>query len=97
MLYKSTSCCAVVSGSSSEMTPVLWCGSVVYRKGRGNPHIPAGTAGDWVREGHVHPAGRAPRLCFVGAFARHLSAIDPLTEVPSQELYPYRSTRARPY
>jgi hypothetical protein len=40
------------------------------------------------------PSGRGD---FVRGFARYRSATDPLTEVPSPELLPYRSTRARPY
>jgi integrase len=39
----------------------------------------------------------ARRLCFVRGFARYRSATDPFTEVPSPELLPYRSSRARPY
>ena len=70
---------------------------VAFMEERRELHITARLALDWVQQGHVQPAERARRLCFVRGFARHLSAIDPLTEVPSQELYPHRSTRARPY
>jgi integrase/recombinase XerD len=48
-------------------------------------------------EDGAQPAERARRLCFVRGFARYRSATDPLTEVPSPELLPYSSTRARPY
>ena len=53
---------------------------------------------EWVQQAKmVQPVERARRLCFVRGFARHHSATDPLTEVPSPSLLPYRSTRARPY
>lgn len=45
----------------------------------------------------VQPAERARRLGFIRGFARYRSAIDPLTEVPSPELLPHASSRARPY
>jgi integrase/recombinase XerD len=45
----------------------------------------------------VQPAERARRLCFVRGFACYRSATDPFTEVPSPDLMPYRSSRARPY
>ena len=70
---------------------------VAFMEERRELHITARLALDWVQQGHVQPAERARRLCFVRGFARHLSAIDSLTEVPSQELHPFRSTRARPY
>ena len=69
---------------------------VAFMEERRALHITARLALDWVQQGHVQPAERARRLCFVRGFARHLSAIDALTEIPSQELHPYRSTRARP-
>ena len=61
-------------------------------------HITRRLALEWVQQAQtVRPAERARRLCFLRGFARYRSATDPLTEVPSQELCPYRSTRARPY
>ena len=70
---------------------------VAFMEERRALHITARLALDWVQQGHVQPAERARRLCFVRGFARHLSAIDPLTEVPSQELHRYRPNRARPH
>jgi len=61
-------------------------------------HITARLALQWVQLAKtVQPAERARRLCFVRGFARYRSATDPLTEVPSPELLPYPSTRAKPY
>jgi integrase/recombinase XerD len=61
-------------------------------------HITTRLALEWVQQAKtVQPAERARRLCFVRGFARYRSATDPLTEVPSPELLPYSSTRARPY
>src|SRR4030066_1003446 len=45
----------------------------------------------------VHPAHWAARLSFVRSFARHLSAIDPQTEIPPQGLLPYHYHRCMPY
>jgi integrase len=61
-------------------------------------HITTRLALEWVQQATtVRPAERVRRLCFVRGFARYRSATDPLTEVPSPELLPYASTRARPY
>ena len=45
----------------------------------------------------VQPAHWAARLSFVRSFARHLSAIDPQTEIPPQGLLPYHYHRCTPY
>jgi integrase/recombinase XerD len=70
---------------------------VTFMEERQAPHITARLALEWVQQARVLPAERARRLCFIRGFARHHSAIDLATEVPSQDLCPYRSTRARPY
>ena len=46
---------------------------------------------------HVQPAHWAKRLSFVRGFARHRSATDPRTEVPSPGLLPFQPKRAKPY
>ena len=46
---------------------------------------------------NVQPAHWAKRMCFVRGFARHRSADDPRTEVPSPGLLPFRSRRATPH
>src|SRR4030066_1414410 len=52
----------------------------------------------WARQPQqVQPAHWAARLSFVRSFARHLSAIDPQTEIPPQGLLPYRYQRCTPH
>jgi integrase/recombinase XerD len=71
---------------------------VAFMEERQALHITTRLALEWgQRAKTVQPAERARRLCFVRGFARYRSATDPLTEVPSPELLPYSSTRARPY
>jgi integrase/recombinase XerD len=45
----------------------------------------------------VHPARHNHRLAVVRAFARHLSALDPATEIPPAGLLPCRCRRVAPY
>jgi integrase/recombinase XerD len=45
----------------------------------------------------MEPSGWAKRLGYVRGFARHRSATDPRTEIPSSQLLPYRANRANPY
>jgi integrase/recombinase XerD len=40
---------------------------------------------------------RSQRLSYLRAFARYRSASDPRTEIPPDNLYPYRPKRAKPY
>ena len=71
---------------------------VAFMEERQVPHITARLALKWVLQAKtVQPAERARRLGFIRGFARYRSATDPLTEVPSPELLPQASTRARPY
>jgi integrase/recombinase XerD len=71
---------------------------VTFMEEREALHITTRLALEWVQQAKtVQPAERARRLCFIRGFARYRGATDPLTEVPSPELMPYRSTRARPY
>jgi integrase/recombinase XerD len=61
-------------------------------------HITARLALEWLQQARtVRSAERVRQLCFVRRFARYRSAVDPATEVAAQDLYHYRSTRARPY
>src|SRR5262245_65245110 len=61
-------------------------------------HITTRLALEWVVQAKtVQPAERARRLGFIRGLARYRSATDPVTEVPSPELLPYASSRARPY
>ncbi len=62
------------------------------------PYITTRLALEWTQQATtVQPAERARRLCFLRGFARYQSATDPRTEIPSLELLPHSSTRARPY
>lgn len=71
---------------------------VAFMEERQAPYITTKLALEWVQQAKtVQPPERARRLCFIRGFARHRSATDPLTEVPPSRLWPYRSTRARPY
>jgi len=71
---------------------------VAFMDERQAPHITTQLALEWALQAKtVKPAERARRLGFIRGFARFRSATDPLTEVPSPELLPYASTRARPY
>ena len=71
---------------------------VAFMEGHQAPHITTRLALEWVQQAKtVQPAEWARRLSYIRGFARYRAATDPLTEVPSPELLPYRSTRARPY
>ena len=53
---------------------------------------------EWAQQDKTaRPAEWARRLSFVRGFARHWSAHDSQTEVPSSGLLPHRPGRARPY
>src|SRR5438132_364740 len=52
----------------------------------------------WAKQpADASPVWWAGRLGLVRAFAQHLKAIDPRTEIPSRELIPTRVRRATPY
>jgi len=71
---------------------------VAFAEERGEAHIRTETALAWA----IQPAGAATiwysrRLAEVRLFARHLRALDPMTEVPPTGLLPARKRRATPY
>ena len=71
---------------------------VDFLEQRGSSTITSRLALEWAQQPtSVQPAEWARRLGYVRAFARHCSATDPHTEVPSRGLLPHRSTRAKPY
>jgi integrase/recombinase XerD len=71
---------------------------VAFMEAHQAPYITMRLALEWTQQATtVQPAERARRLCFIRGFARYRSATDPRTEIPSPELLPYPSTRARPY
>ncbi|MGH2604624.1 MAG: tyrosine-type recombinase/integrase, partial [Dehalococcoidia bacterium] len=71
---------------------------VSYAEQAGASRITVELAVAWARL----PSGRDPvwharRLSAVRVFAKHLTALDPTTEVPPADLLPYHSRRAVPY
>jgi integrase len=71
---------------------------VAFAEDRGETHIRTETALAWA----TRPAGAAAiwhsrRLAEVRLFARHLRTLDPMTEVPPDDLLPARGRRATPY
>ncbi|KVM61575.1 integrase [Burkholderia ubonensis] len=71
---------------------------VAFVEQHGSTHITTELALAWAQQSlTVQPAEWARRLGYVRGFARHRRATDALTEVPSLELLPHHSTRARPY
>ena len=71
---------------------------VTFMEQRQAPVITQALALAWAQlPMHVQPAHWAKRLSFVRGFARHRSATDPRTEVPSPGLLPFQPKRAKPY
>ena len=71
---------------------------IAYAEDRGETHIKTETALAWATQ----PAGAAAiwtsrRLAEVRLFARHLRALDGVSEVPPDDLLPARGRRATPY
>ncbi|MBF0108741.1 MAG: tyrosine-type recombinase/integrase [Magnetococcales bacterium] len=71
---------------------------IAFAEDRGEAHIRTETALAWA----ILPVGAAAtwysrRLADVRLFARHLRALDPMTEVPPDDLLPARGRRATPY
>jgi len=65
---------------------------------KGALRITSRLALQWATEPqHIQPAEWAARLSVARGFARYWSATDPLTEIPSEGLLPYRHNRAKPY
>lgn len=85
-------------GFKMREAAVLLSRFVAFMVERRAPSITTRLALEWVEQATtLRPAERARRLVFVRGFARHRSATDPLTEIPSASLMPYRTSRARPY
>ena len=69
---------------------------VTFMEQRQAPVITQALALAWAQlPMHVQPAHWAKRLSFVRGFARHRSATDPRTEVPSPQLLPFQPKRAK--
>jgi len=71
---------------------------VSFLERKRSPYITVKLAVEWATQ-HTHhtPGEWATRLAIVRGFARHWSATDPLTEVPTLGLLPLRPPRAPPY
>ena len=85
-------------GYKMDKTERLLGQFVAFVEGRGETHIRTATALAWA----TRPAGAAAiwhsrRLAEVRLFARHLRALDQVTEVPPADLLPARGRRATPY
>jgi Site-specific recombinase XerD len=64
----------------------------------GAEYITISLALEWAQKPvSVKPATWASRLGYVRMFARYLSAFDPRTEIPPDDLLPHSPKRARPY
>lgn len=71
---------------------------VTHLEQHGASHITTALALQWAQDtASASPVEWARRLRSVRGFARHWSAIDPVTEIPPVGLLPYRPRRARPY
>lgn len=71
---------------------------VAHLDARGISHITTEIALQWARlPQDAHPSWWCMRLRAVRQFARHLSASDPRTEIPPQDLLQVPNSRARPY
>lgn len=70
-----------------------------YLEQAGSAHVTTELAVTWATRtrADVNPAHWNHRLAVVRAFARHLSTLDPATEIPPAELMPYRYRRVAPY
>lgn len=71
---------------------------VFFLQARAAEFVTTSLALEWAQQPqHASQAYRAKRLGMVRDFARYLSARDPRTEIPSQDLLPGRTRRAQPY
>jgi len=71
---------------------------VVFLQARSAEFVTTCLALEWAQQPqHTSQAHRARRLGMARDFAQYLSARDPRTEVPPQDLLPGRTRRAQPY
>jgi len=70
---------------------------VLFTEKEGVSFITADLALRWATQSSGQTAWSAQRLSIVRGFAKYQSVMDPRTEVPSQELLPYRYHRRAPY
>jgi integrase len=70
---------------------------VAYAEHEGAFSITTDLALKWAMQPDCQPAQWATRLCMVRRFARYMSALDPRTEIPPDDLLPHRFRRKCPY
>jgi integrase len=71
---------------------------VTFLEARGESHLRIPTMLAWATlPADAHPRWWSDRLSVVRAFASHMQALDPATEVPPADLLPSRPCRATPY
>lgn len=72
--------------------------AVSYMEAQNASHVTLDLALQWAMQPKdAKPATWASRLMVWRSFARHHSAADPCTEIPPNNLLPYRPNRAKPY
>ena len=85
-------------GSTLRDTGIGLADFAAFLERNAAPTITTALALEWAMQPVSHqPSDWAKRLGFVRVFARHWSATDPRTEIPSAGLLPFRARRARPY
>ena len=85
-------------GYKLERAESLLSDFVNYIEGQSSPFVTTKLALDWASlPSDASPNWKAERLCMVRGFAKYVHAFDPRTELPSQELLPFRKKRNTPY
>lgn len=77
---------------------IMLKGFLTFLKNKESPVITTKLALIWATQpAHTQPMNWASRLCMVRHFAQYRITQDPRTEIPSQELLPFRYNRKTPY
>lgn len=85
-------------GYKLEWVPNRLADFIAFLKAHGTDHITVPLALEWAQKNQeVLPITAAGRLSCVRDFARYLSAIDPRTQIPPNDLLPYRCRRRQPH
>lgn len=85
-------------GYKLERAESLLSDFVNYIEGQSSPFVTTKLALEWASlPSDASPNWKAERLCMVRGFAKYVHAFDPRTELPSQELLPFRKKRNTPY
>lgn len=84
-------------GYKLEQTESLLSNFIEYAEAKDCSVVTTKLTLDWASLTEASPNRKATRLCVVRGFAKHLHAFDSRTEIPSQQLLPYRRKRRTPY